>query len=187
MKYDPEFTEWLRDAVVGMTYTIEANPARLRDLQTQALAEARGLHVTLSTEIVGEFGLLCTVGAVDEEAAKPPLQRAREVAARFDATLDPSVLNLKVRKGGSNDLHKALQHVFWKRGFDVLEADGVFSLRRRLQGLKPFALPAPLLQSPEELEAAGVLTLNSADFEKRQGAGPHGAGRFAAGGGPDPA
>lgn len=186
MKFDPDFSIWLREAVVGMTYTIEANPARLRDLQTQALAEARGLLVTLKTE-VQPFSLLCTVEARDEEAAKPPLQRAKELAARPQPFQEGEKLVLTVRKGDASDLQHALQSVFWRKGFNVVDTDedGVFTLRRRLAGLKAFTLPAPRLQSPEELEAAGVLRFDSADLEKKRGAGPWGSGRFAAGG-PDP-
>jgi hypothetical protein len=169
MQYDFEFTEWLHKAVVGMTYTIEANPARLRDLQTQALAEARGLHVTLQTERQ-ECALLCTVEARDEEAAKPPQLRARVVAARAEPFQHGEKLTLKVRKGDANDLHKALQSVFWKKGFDVIDTDevGVFTLRKRLAGLKAFELPAPRLQSPEELERAGILRLDSAALPPQQ-------------------
>jgi hypothetical protein len=169
MQYDPEFTEWLHKAVVGMTYTIEANPARLRDLQTQALAEARGLHVTLQTERQ-ECALLCTVEARDEGAAKPPQLRAREVIARPEPYQHGEKLTLKVRKGDANDLHKALQSVFWKKGFDVIDTDevGVFTLRKRLAGLKAFELPAPRLQSPDDLEKAGILRLDSAALPPQQ-------------------
>lgn len=189
MQHDPQFSEWLQTAKVGDFYTLEAHPANLPGVVKAAHQEAERNHVELRVDAKSDTEARVEVMYLDVFAKMDPKEHAQAILSmRRKPEPGRSLCEVKVRPGRKTELMQELQRLYSRLGYNVHDMPesrrGVFMLRwtARFAGVKAPPLQPVVLQSPDELEAKGLLRFDSADLKPEPSGPQDGAGEFSAGG-----
>jgi len=189
MQHDPQFTEWLRTAKVGDSYVLEAHPAKMESVVKAARTEAARHHVEITTTQAEDHLVLVEVSSLDPFACMHPKEHAAALFALVPKpTPGKTVWQVRYRPGQKHELLRELHRLYSRAGYDIFdgreEQRGSFQLwwRERFAHVRAEAPKSPLLQSPDDLEAKGLLRFDSKDLKTEPSGPQDGAGEFSAGG-----